>query len=137
VIYGYSLGGAIAIELANRHPETAGLVVQGSFTSMSAMVATSPWSKLLPMRLLLTQKFDSIAKVKSLKIPVLYIHGTADRHIPYTMSRSLYTATTYPNKQLLMVANAGHWNYNEKFRTPENLELIDRFMSGSIAAKLP
>lgn len=137
VIYGYSLGGAIAIELATRHPEAASLIVQGSFTSMSAMVATSPWSKLFPMQLLLTQKFDSIAKVKSLKVPVLYIHGTADRHIPFTMSRSLYTATTNPNKQLLMVADAGHWNYNNKFRTPENLETIDGFMSRSIANKIP
>jgi uncharacterized protein len=137
VIYGYSLGGAIAIDLATRHPEAAGIIVQSSFTSMSAMVATSPWSKLLPMRLLLTQKFDSIAKVKSLTIPVLYIHGTADRHIPFTMSRSLYAATTNPHKQLVMVANAGHWNYNEKFRSPENLTIIDRFMSGSIATKLP
>jgi uncharacterized protein len=129
IIYGYSLGGAIAIELATRHPEAASLVVQGSFTSMSAMVATSPWSKLLPMQLLLTQKFDSISKVKSLQVPVLYIHGTADRHIPFTMSRSLYAATTNPNKQLLVVENAGHWNYNTNFRTPENLAIIDEFMS--------
>jgi uncharacterized protein len=137
VIYGYSLGGAIAIDLATRHPEAASIIVQSSFTSMSAMVATSPWSNLLPMRLLLTQKFDSIAKVKSLKLPVLYIHGTADRHIPFTMSRSLYEATTNPHKQLVMVANAGHWNYNNNFRTPANLEIVDRFMARSIANKIP
>ena len=93
IIYGYSLGGAIAIELATRHPGAASLIVQGSFTSMSAMVAISPWSKLFPMQLLLTQKFDSIAKVKSLKTPVLYIHGTADRYVPFTMMPLLAVPT--------------------------------------------
>jgi uncharacterized protein len=132
IIFGYSLGGAIAIDLATHHPEAASLIVQSSFTSMSAMVATSLWSKFLPVNLLLTQKFDSIAKIKSLKLPIMYIHGTADRHIPFKMSRSLYQATTNPNKQLLLVANAGHWNYNKEFRTPANLATIDRFMARSI-----
>ncbi|HEY9610286.1 alpha/beta hydrolase, partial [Allocoleopsis sp.] len=37
-LYGHSLGGAVAIELARRHPEAAGLIVQSSFTSMQQMV---------------------------------------------------------------------------------------------------
>jgi uncharacterized protein len=135
VIYGHSLGGAIAIDLATRHPEAGSTIVQSSFTSMSAIAERSWWLKLVPIPLLLTQKFDSIAKVRSLKMPMLYIHGTADRLVPAEMSRALYTATRNDNKQLVLVTNAPHENSSPEFKTPEHLETIAQFIKQAISGR--
>jgi uncharacterized protein len=135
VIYGHSMGGAIAIDLATRHADASSLIVQSSFTSMSAIADRSLWLKLVPVQLLLTQKFDSIAKVRSLKMPVLYIHGTADRVVPAEMSRALYTATPTDNKQLVLVTNAKHENYSPEYKTTEHLETITQFIKQYISAK--
>ncbi len=132
-IYGHALGGAVAIELARKHQDLGSLVVQSSFTSMSAMAERAWWSKLVPTSLLLNQKFDSIAKVRSLKSPVLYIHGTADRLIPAEMSRALYTATPTASKQIILVANGNNLNTSPEFNAPEQLETITQFIKQSLS----
>jgi hypothetical protein len=111
-LYGHSLGGAIAINLAAQHPDAAGLMVQSSFTSMAEMAERMGWSRYFPVNLLLTQRFNSLAKVKSLKLPVLFIHGIADNQVPFQMSQSLFNATPEP-KQLLLFPGAGHNNLAE------------------------
>jgi fermentation-respiration switch protein FrsA (DUF1100 family) len=92
-IYGHSLGGAIAIDLALRHHEAAGLVVESSFSSIYDMAMLDTRYALLPVDLLLNQRFDSIAKVGHLRLPVLYIHGTADETVPFEMGKALYRST--------------------------------------------
>jgi len=112
-LYGHSLGGAIAIDLALRHPNLAGLVVEGSFTAMRSMVAHLYRQFLIfPVKLLLHQRFDSLSKVRSLAMPILLIHGTADPVVPAHMSQALFTAATEP-KKLLLVPEAGHHNVEE------------------------
>lgn len=109
VIYGESLGGAIAIDLAIKHPEASGLIVQSSFTSMAETIKHRDLFWIFPIDLLLTQKFDSLSTVPSLKLPVLFIHGTADSIVPSYMSQQLYNATPEP-KQILLVPNAEHFS---------------------------
>ena len=92
-IYGHSLGGAIAIELARRHPEAAGLVVESSFTSIYDMARLEKRYALLPVDLFLNQRFDSLSKVGELKLPVLFLHGTADEIVPFAMGERLFAAT--------------------------------------------
>ena len=92
-IYGHSLGGAVAIELARRHPEAAGLVVESSFTSIYDMARLEKRYAMLPLDLFLNQRFDSLRKVGSLKLAVLYLHGTADEIVPFAMGRRLFAAS--------------------------------------------
>jgi pimeloyl-ACP methyl ester carboxylesterase len=107
VIYGHSLGGAIGIELARQIPHLAGLIVEGSFTSMADMATLSQYNGWFPVRQLLTQQFASIAKVTQLKVPTLYLHGLADASVPAAMSQALYEATSAP-KDLWLVPEADH-----------------------------
>jgi fermentation-respiration switch protein FrsA (DUF1100 family) len=109
VLVGESLGGAVAIELARLHPELAGIIVQSSFTSMRGLAEHTQLSRLFPVDWLLTQRFDSLSKVRSLQVPSLFIHGTADKTIPPHMSQALYAAAPQP-KHLLLVPEATHNN---------------------------
>jgi pimeloyl-ACP methyl ester carboxylesterase len=93
-IYGHSLGGAIAIELAMRHPEAAGLIVESSFTSIYDMARLQRKYSLLPIKPFLNQRFDSIQKVSRLRVPVLYVHGTDDEVVPISMGRRLFSASS-------------------------------------------
>lgn len=106
VIWGDSIGGAIAIELARHQPHAAGLVVQASFTSMGDMMDYAGYGQWLP-KWLLNQRFDSLPKVATLRLPTLFIHGEGDRTVPATMSQRLYAATPEP-KTLWLVPGAAH-----------------------------
>jgi len=115
-IYGHSLGGAIAIDLAaklaanrgNKGPQARGLIVESSFTSLPDVAAELSFSW-LPTSLILSQKFDSIEKIKAVNIPVLVVHGAGDRFIPARFSQALYQAAPDP-KKLLLIENGSHNN---------------------------
>lgn len=106
-IYGHSLGGAIAIDLAVRHADAAGLIVESTFTSMQAMGELD--YGYLPVSLLLNQRFDSLQKIGKLKLPILIIHGTWDRIVPVDMAKQLYAAAPQP-KSLTLIEGGGHGN---------------------------
>ena len=106
-VYGHSLGGAIAIELATRHPDMAGLIVEGTFTSMRDMAKFISWLRIFPSDWLVTQHFDSISKIKSLSTPLLILHGSADDIIPVAMAKELFAAALQP-KELVIIPQANH-----------------------------
>jgi hypothetical protein len=110
-LFGQSIGGAVAIDLASRQSGAGkipgGVIVESTFTSMRQMADIAGYSRFLPIDWLLTQSFDSLTKVRSLQTPILLIHGTADRTIPPVMSQSLYGAAPQP-KQLVLIPGATH-----------------------------
>ena len=63
----------------------------------------------LPVGLLMSQKFDSMSKMAKVTMPVLVVHGAADRFVPSRFSQQLYDAATAP-KELLLVEGGGHNN---------------------------
>jgi len=111
-IYGHSLGGAVAIDLAaslSADGEPAGgLLAESTFTNLADIAAalTSEW---LPTKLILSQKFDSVDKITRVKMPVLIVHGTSDHMVPSRFSEALYQAAPAP-KKLLLVDGASHNN---------------------------
>lgn len=93
VIFGHSLGSAVAIDLANRVP-AAGLIVEGAFTS-----ATDRGQELypyIPVRWIAASRFSSIEKVSRVTAPKLFLHATEDEVIPLAHGRRLYEAAAPP-----------------------------------------
>lgn len=131
VIYGHSLGGAIAIELATQQPEAGALVVDCSFTSVADVAGREPLYGLFPLRWLVVDDFNSLAKVPNLKMPVLFIHGTEDTVIPPDMSRTLYEAAPQP-KRLYFVEGAGHFNFVQ-VAPQEYVQVLSSFVEDAIA----
>lgn len=118
LIYGHSLGGAVAIDLAaelgqqavaeHLPPPVRGLVIESTFTSL-ADVAAAVANTSLPVRWLLSQKFDSIDKIADIHMPLLVVHGLDDRYVPPRFSQQLFDAAQEP-KHLLLVPGASHNN---------------------------
>jgi len=106
-IYGYSLGGAIGVNLCLQQPQAAGLIAESCFTCIKDMAKYRRRIQIFPLNLLITQKFDFINKVKSIKMPVLLIHGIKDKVVPAIMSQQLFAVVPEP-KKLLLIANGGH-----------------------------
>jgi len=116
IIYGHSLGGAVAVDLAawldagheGGGEPARGLVVESSFTTL-ADVAKSLSYSWLPVQWILSQKFDSLGKISQVRMPVLFVHGAADRFVPARFSQALYDASR-ARKRLLLVDGASHNN---------------------------
>lgn len=113
MIYGHSLGGAIAIDLAEHIdkddlPKASGLIIESTFTDMGA-AAQAVIKTSLPVRWLLSEKFDSIDKIADIGMPVLIVHGTEDQYIPPRLSEELFKAAVAP-KKLLLIPGGTHIN---------------------------
>ena len=75
ILYGRSLGSGPSTWLAE-HELVAGLILDGAFTSTFRVMTGI---KLLPW-----DKFDNYARLPNIKCPILMIHGTEDRVVPFT-----------------------------------------------------
>ena len=106
-IYGHSLGSAVAIDLASKHPEAGALVTDGALTSIAELAHGRSFAAYLPVRLILTECFDSISKIGSIHVPKLILHGEADTMNPPLMARRLYDVSPDP-KQLALIPGGGH-----------------------------
>jgi fermentation-respiration switch protein FrsA (DUF1100 family) len=96
-LYGESLGGAVAIELARRR-SVAALVVEDAFTSLADMGARIyPW---LPVRWISRIRYDSLAKVAQLKVPLLVVHSPQDGLVPFEQGQRLFSAHAGPKRFL-------------------------------------
>ena len=111
-IYGYSLGGALAIAVAAEHDGFAGTVIESSFTSIADLIRQSKWGWVPGLALLVTQSFDSAERIRKVNAPLLFIHGTMDDIVPHTMSDELYAdavSVSPENKHVVKIEGARHW----------------------------
>ena len=109
-VFGHSLGGAIAVNLAAAVDDERGLIVEGSFTSIRDVVATHRWGW-LPVGPLITQRFEAGDRIGRVGAPVLVVHGSEDRLIKPELGRRLYEQAAEP-KRFVLVEGGSHHNTN-------------------------
>ena len=110
-LFGHSLGAAIAVQAASELADAAGLIVEGSFTSIPDVFASMKWGW-LPVGGLITQRFDAAERVQRVKVPLLVVHGSDDRVIPPALGRALYERAREP-KRFVLVEGGSHHNTNQ------------------------
>lgn len=103
VIYGRSLGTAVATWLAARRP-VAGLVLESPFTNAREMARQH--YGLFP-RFVLRLRLDNLAAIAEVRAPVLVLHGTADRLVPFSMGERV-AAAARGSVELVPIPDAGH-----------------------------
>lgn len=105
VLYGESLGAAVAIEVARRRG-CAGLIAQSTFSSVASFARRLyPW---LPLTSVLARRaFPSADRLREIDAPLLVVHGDRDEIIPLAEGRELHRAAP-EGTELLIVPGAGH-----------------------------
>jgi hypothetical protein len=103
LIYGHSLGSAVATQLATS-VEAAGLILEGSFTSVADLgQEIYPW---VPVRWFSRNRFDSRSRIGKLRMPLLMIHGRNDVTVPLAQGRRLFAAA--PEPKTFLEVPGGH-----------------------------
>lgn len=107
LIYGFSLGAAVAIDLATR-VEALGLLVEGAFLSIPRL--GSERYPFLPVALMAKNRFDSARKMARVQMPKLFLHARDDEAIPAHHSRRLFELASEPKafKELLGTHGTSH-----------------------------
>jgi alpha-beta hydrolase superfamily lysophospholipase len=109
-IFGHSLGGAIAVQLASQVGDARGLIVEGTFTSIPDVFRSFRWGW-LPLTPLITQRFDSARRIAEVRVPVLVVHGANDGLIKPELGRALYERASAP-KRFVLVEGGTHYSTN-------------------------
>lgn len=126
VLYGESLGSGVAVHLAAERP-VGGVVLEAPYSSVAEVAQHHYWY--LPAKWLILDKWNSLARVEEVSVPILVLHGERDKVIPARFGKRLFAAAKEP-KELLLHPEAGH---NDLLTFPRVARRIETFL-GSLAA---
>jgi fermentation-respiration switch protein FrsA (DUF1100 family) len=93
VVFGHSLGSAVAVDLASRVP-VGGVILEGALTSVVDRGAEL--YPFIPVRWIAGSRFASIQKISKVTVPKLFLHASGDEVIPLAHGRKLYEAAPPP-----------------------------------------
>lgn len=104
ILFGRSLGAAIATEIATR-VESDGLILESPFISVAEMArVVFPFWLIRP---LLRTRFDTREKIQKIKVPLLVLHGDRDDVVPYEQGKQVFEAAPEP-KKFFTIPGAAH-----------------------------
>jgi hypothetical protein len=126
VLYAESLGTGVAVQMATEQ-RVAALVLEAPYTSI-ADVAQGDFP-LFPVRWLVRDRFDSIAKIAQIGVPLLVVQGERDQTIPVQFGKALFAAAAEP-KEAMWLPSAGH---NDIARFGSDAAVLDFFKRNGVA----
>lgn len=104
IIHGFSLGSGLAVQLAAEKPARA-LILEAPYTATVDLAAERyPWA---PIRLLMQDRFLSRDYIGKVRMPILIVHGDADRSIPFRQGEALY-GLAHGQKTLVRMVGSDH-----------------------------
>jgi uncharacterized protein len=135
LIYGHSLGSAIAVHLASEVDDEAGVIVEGAFTSIPDVYSTLRFGW-LPLRPLITQRFNAAERIADIGSPLLVVHGALDQMIQPALGRALFERAKEP-KRFILAETGTHHNAQSMVREEVRDAMASLFGLGaeSVAAE--
>ncbi|MBU0714492.1 MAG: alpha/beta hydrolase [Verrucomicrobia bacterium] len=128
VVFGRSLGGAVAAGLVERITPAA-LILEATFTSIPDMGARLyPW---LPIRLLSRYRYNTLARLEQIHCPVLIAHSRDDEMIPFEQGQRLFAAAHEPKTFFELT---GDHNEGEALTSPAYCQALDAFLTGQLGS---
>jgi len=124
VLYGESLGGGVAVQMASERPAAA-LVLEAPATSIAA--AAQFHYPFLPARWLVRDRFDSLSKIGRLGLPLLILHGAQDRVVPVRFGRELHAAANEP-KEMRVFPHADHLDLDDYGAIEATVEFLRKHL---------
>ena len=109
VLYGESLGTAVAVEMAT-HYLFRSIILEAPFTSIYDLAKIKYW--IYPLKLLILDNFNNLYKIDKIRSPILIISGKKDEIIPHKHSIELFSRAKQP-KSCLFIDEAMHNNLYE------------------------
>ena len=127
ILFGESLGGAVAVDLAARK-EVGAIILESTFPNIGVVA-----NRFLPgLSVLLKRKFDSLSKISRVHVPLLQLHGDQDDLVPYELGRRLFEAANEP-KEFFTIKGAHH-NDTYEIGGEAYFQAIHQFINRCITA---
>tara|TARA_B100000575_G_scaffold238347_1_gene200660 strand:+ start:1583 stop:2389 length:807 start_codon:yes stop_codon:yes gene_type:complete len=104
ILYGESLGTAVAVDLASKN-KFAGIILESPFTSMTRLA--QKYYPIFPVKIILKDKFDSINKIQKINSPLLVMHGEEDTIVPFSMGVEIFEKSN-TQKSKYFIKNDDH-----------------------------
>ena len=121
VFFGESLGSAVAIGLAEKHP-VKGMIFEGAFSSaVEVGQARYPFA---PISWLMKDSWDSLSRISKVKSPLFFIHSKRDRVVPFRFGKKLFEKAPEPKKHLWLE----HTDHSDNLEADIAREAISDFL---------
>lgn len=121
VVYGESIGTGPAVQMATDYAALRALVLESPFTS--AVDAGAFHYPFLPVKWLMKDRYNNIAKIRTINTPLIVAYGDADEIIPHRFGEKLYNEAPEP-KSLIVIPGGGHNNLDQFYLSEKVMGLL-------------
>ena len=125
-VLGYSLGSAIAVELASTNI-VGGLILQAPFLNGKELKRFWLEKRGIGEEDCIEESFPTASRLSDIHVPTLIIHGKADVIIPFSQGEAVYNLVAAKKKKIVPVEKAGHCNFQVKLGQ-EYISLLINFI---------